>query len=227
MAAFEGGPAATPLLVDVEGFVGQRVHHRPGDVGMAGGVGARCAVGDLAAGGRAALDGQEGGGDFVPAGIPFDAAALDCVLRLEHQRVLGFQAVVNRRGPREEVAHQVEHTVPHTGDIDPDVLHVEALAQFLDLGRLEGERVPAPGVLFQDPELSALLQRRGHHHTGRIVAGAAGVVADPHRGVVPMWTPKRCWPMQQKPSRRLTKWFRTWHLSWKDHKGQWHWEFSN
>ncbi|WP_278045772.1 hypothetical protein [Pseudomonas extremorientalis] len=40
MGAFEGGPAAAPLLVDVEGFVGQGVHHRPGDVGVAGGVGA-------------------------------------------------------------------------------------------------------------------------------------------------------------------------------------------
>ncbi len=207
--------------------MGQRMHDRPSNVGVAGGVGAGCAVGDLAAGGRAALDGQEGGGDVVPAGIPFDAAALNGVLRLEYQRVLGFEAVVNRRGPREEVAHQVEHAVPHTGDIDPNVLHVEALAQFLVLGGLEGERVPAPRVLFQDPELAALLQRWGHHHTGRIVAGAAGVVADPHRGVVPMWTPKRCWPMQQKHSRRLTKWFRTWHLSWKDQKGQWHWEFSN
>ncbi len=26
--------------------------------------------------GRAALDGQEGGGDVIPAGVPFDAAAL-------------------------------------------------------------------------------------------------------------------------------------------------------
>jgi len=59
MAAFEGGPAAAPLLVAVKGFVSQRVHHRPGDVGMAGGVGAGRAVGDLAADGGAAFDGQE------------------------------------------------------------------------------------------------------------------------------------------------------------------------
>jgi len=83
MGAFEGGPAAAPLFVDVEGFVGQGVHHRPGDVGVACGVGTGGAVGDLSAGGGAALYGQEGGGDVVPAGVPFDATALD--------RVLGFE----------------------------------------------------------------------------------------------------------------------------------------
>src|SRR5450830_740903 len=111
IGAFEGGPAAAPLLVDIEGFMGQRVHHRPGDVSVAGGVGARGAVGDLAAGGGATLDGQKGGGNVVPAGVPFDATALDRVLGFEYQGVFGFQAVVDRGGAREEVAHQVEHAV--------------------------------------------------------------------------------------------------------------------
>lgn len=119
--------------------MGQSVHNGPGDIGVAGGVGARRAVGDLAAGGGAALDSQEGGGDIVPSRVPFDAAALDRVLGLEYQRVLGFEAVVNRRGTREEVAHQVEHAVAHPGDIDTDVLHVEAIAQLFDLGGLVGE----------------------------------------------------------------------------------------
>ena len=140
MVAFEGGPAAAPLFVDVEGFMGQGVHHLPGDVGVAGGVGARGAVGDLATGGGAAFDGQEGGGDVVPAGVPLDAAGLDGVLGFEHQRVFGFEAVVDRRGTREEVAYQVEHAVTDTGDVDADVLHVEALAQFFDLAGLVGER---------------------------------------------------------------------------------------
>ena len=163
--------------------MGQGVHHRPGDVGVAGGVGARGAVSDLAAGGSAALDGQEGGGDVVPTGVPFDAAGLDRVLGFEHQRVFGFEAVVDRRGTREEVAHQIEYAVADAGDVDADVLHVEALAQFFDLPGLVGERVAAPGVFLQDAEFAARFQRRRHHHAGRVVAGAAGVVADPHRGV--------------------------------------------
>lgn len=97
------------------------MHHRPRNVGVADGVGAGCTVGDLAAGGRTALDGQAGGGDVVPAGVSFDAAPLDCVLRLEYQRIFGFKAVVNRRGAQEEVAHQVEPAapppVPASGDI--------------------------------------------------------------------------------------------------------------
>lgn len=134
--------------------MGQGVHHRPGDVGVAGGVGARGAVGDLAAGGGAAFDGQESGGDVVPAGVPFDAAALDRVLGFEYQRVFGFQAVVDRRGTREEIAHQVEHAIAHAGDVDADVLHVEAFAQFFNLAGLVGERVAAPGVFFQDAEFT-------------------------------------------------------------------------
>ena len=100
---------------------------------MAGGIGARSAVGNLAAGGGAALDGQECLGDIGPAGIPLDATALDRVLGLEHQGVFSLKAVVDRCGLRVEVAHQVEHAVPHTGDIDPDVLYVEALGEFFDL----------------------------------------------------------------------------------------------
>ena len=163
--------------------MGQRVHHRPGDISVAGGVGARCAVGDLAAGGGAALDGQERGRNVVPARVPLDAACLDRVLGFEHQRVLGFQAVVNGRGAREEVAHQIEHPITHARDIDPDVLHVEAITEFFDLAGLVGERVPAPGVFLQDAKLAALLQWRRDHHAGGIVTGAAGVIADPHRGI--------------------------------------------
>jgi len=90
---------------------------------------------------------------------------------------------VDRRGTREEVAHQVEHAVAHPCDVDADVLHVEALAQLVDLTGLVGKRVAAPGVFFQDAEFAALLQRRRHHHTRRVIACAAGVVADPHRGI--------------------------------------------
>jgi len=128
--------AATAPLVGVEGFIEQGVHDRPGDIGVAGGVGARSAVGDLATGGGAALDGQERLGDIGPAGVPFDAAALDRVLGLEYQQVLGLKAVMDRRGFRVEVAHQVEHAIAHAGDIDTDVLHVETLGKLFDLGGL-------------------------------------------------------------------------------------------
>lgn len=46
---------------------------------------------------------------------------------------------MDRRSAREEVAHQIEHPITHPSDVDPDVLHVEALAQLLDLGGLVGE----------------------------------------------------------------------------------------
>jgi len=75
--------------------MGQGMHDRPGNVRVAGGVGARCAVGDLATSGGAALDRQEGLGDVVPAGIPLDPAALNRVLGLEHQSVFGLEAVVD------------------------------------------------------------------------------------------------------------------------------------
>ena len=147
---------------------------------MAGGFGARSAVGDLTAAGGTALDGQERLGNIGPASIPFDAAALDRVLSLEHQRVFGFKAVVNRRCPRVEVAHQVEHSVADAGGIDTDVLDVETLGELLDLFGLVFERLAAPTVLFQNPELAPVFQRRGDDHAAGIVAGAAGVVTDPH-----------------------------------------------
>ena len=100
---------------------------------MTGGVRARSAVGDLAAGGSAALDGQERLGDIGPAGVPLDAAALNRVLGLEDQGVFGFKAVMDRGRTRIEVAHQVKHAVADTGRVDADVLHVETLGKFLDL----------------------------------------------------------------------------------------------
>lgn len=144
--------AATAPLVGVERFVEQGVHDRPGDVGVAGGVSARRAVGDLAAGGGAALDGQERLGDIGPAGVPFDAAPLDRVLGLEYQGVFGFKAVMDRGRTRIEVAHQVKHAVADTGRVDTDVLHVETLGKFLDLVGLVLERLPTPTVFFQDAE---------------------------------------------------------------------------
>ncbi len=90
---------------------------------------------------------------------------------------------MDRRGFRVEIAHQVEHAVTHAGDIDADVLNVETFGEFLDLGGLVGERMPPPAVLLQNPEPRPGLQRRGHHHAGGIVAGAAGIVAKPHRAV--------------------------------------------
>ena len=181
--------AATAPLVGVQGFIGQGVHHGPGNIGVAGGVGARSAVGDLAAGGGAALDGQESLGDIGPAGVPLDTATLDRVLGLEYQGVFGLKAVMDRRGLRVEVAHQVEHAIAHTGDIDTDVLHVETLGKFFDLGGLVGERMPTPAVLFQDAEFRPRFQRRGDHHAGGVVAGPAGVVAQPNRAVAE-------WPIQ-------------------------------
>ena len=175
--------AATAPLVGVEGFIEQGVHDRPGDIGVTGGVGARSAVGDLAAGGGAALDGQERLGDVGPAGVPLDAAALDRVLGLEDQQVLGLKAVMDRRGFGVEVAHQVEHAIAHTGDVDADVLHVEALGKLFDLGGLVVERMPPPAVLFQDAEFRPGFQRRCDHHAGGVVAGAAWVVAQPDRTV--------------------------------------------
>ena len=105
------------------------MHDCPGNIGVACGLGARSAVGDLAAAGGAAFDGQERLGNIGPAGIPLDAAALDRVLRLKDQRVFGFQAVVNRRCPWIEVAHQVEHAITDAGGVDANVLHVEPLGE--------------------------------------------------------------------------------------------------
>ena len=175
--------AATAPLVGVEGFIEQGVHDRPGDIGVTGGVGARSAVGDLAASGGAALDGQERLGDISPAGIPLDAAALDRVLRLEDQRVFRFQAVVNRRCPWVEITYQFEYAIADAGYIDANVLHVEALGEFLDFTRLEFERLPPPAVFLQDAEFRAGFQRWRNDHAGGVVAGAAGVVADPDRAV--------------------------------------------
>lgn len=100
---------------------------------MTGGVGARSAVGDLAAGGGAAFDGQERLGDVGPAGIPFDTAALDRVLRLEYQGIFGLKAVMDSGRTWVEVAHQVKHAITDTGRVDADVLHVETLGKLLDL----------------------------------------------------------------------------------------------
>lgn len=119
---------------------------------MAGGVSARSAVRHLAAGGGAALDGQERLGDVGPAGFPFDATPLDRVLGLEYQSVFGFKAVMDRGRTRIEVAHQVKHAVADTGRIDADVLHVETLGKFLDLVGLVLKRLPTPTVFFQNAE---------------------------------------------------------------------------
>ena len=131
--AFARQVAATAPLVRVQGFIGQGVHDCPGDIGVAGGFGARGAVGDLTAAGGSALDGQEGLGDIGPAGIPFDTAALDRVLGFEDECIFGLKAVVNRRSPWVEVAHQVEHAITDAGGVDADVLHVETLSELLDL----------------------------------------------------------------------------------------------
>ena len=125
--------AAPAPLVRIQGFVGEGVHDCPGDVGVAGGVGTRCAVSDLAAAGGAALDGQECLGDVGPSRIPLDTAPLNRVLCLKHQSVFGLQAVVNRCCPRVEVAHQVKHAVANTRGVDADVLDVESLGEFFDL----------------------------------------------------------------------------------------------
>ena len=71
------------------------MHDGPGDVRMACGVGARGAVGHLATTSGAALDRQECLGNIAPASVPLDAAALNRVLRFEHQGVFGFKAVVD------------------------------------------------------------------------------------------------------------------------------------
>jgi hypothetical protein len=71
------------------------MHDRPSHVGVAGGVRARSAVGDLAASSGSTLDGQEGLADFAPSRIPFNTAALDRVLCLEYQDIFGFQAVMD------------------------------------------------------------------------------------------------------------------------------------
>ena len=150
---------------------------------MAGGVGARSAVGDLATGGGAALDGQERLGDIGPAGVPLDAAALDRVLGFEYQQILGLKAVMDRRGFRVEVAHQVEHAIADAGDVDTDVLNIETLCELFDLGGLVVERMPPPAVLLQDAEFRPRFQRRGDHHARGVVAGAARIVAKPYRAV--------------------------------------------
>ena len=63
------------------------------------------------------------------------------------------------------------------------MLHVESLREFLDLLGLVLERLAAPAVFLQDPELAAVLERRGNDHAAGIVAGAARVVADPYGAV--------------------------------------------
>lgn len=91
---------------------------------------------------------------------------------------------MNRRSPGEEVFHQVEHPVTDAGNVDADVLDVEALAQLLDLLGLVRERCTPPAVLLKDSELAARLQGRSDDDTRRVVTGPAGVVPEPDRAVV-------------------------------------------
>lgn len=161
----------------------QGVHDRPGDVGMAGGVRPRGAEGDLTAAGSTALDGQEGGSDVGPARVPLDATGLDDILGFEHQGRFRLQAVMDLLGAWIEVAHQVVHPDPNTGRIDPDVLDIEALGELLDLGGLVGERLPPPGILFQDPELATWFIGWRNDHTRCVVSGTAWVIAQPHRPI--------------------------------------------
>ena len=72
-------------------------------------------------------------GNVGPACIPFDTAALDRVLCLEHQGVFGFEAVVDRGRTRVEVAHQVKYTVANARGVDADVLDIESLGELFDL----------------------------------------------------------------------------------------------
>lgn len=178
-----GDVAATPLPVVVEGFVVEGVHDGPGYIGVAGGFCTRGAVGHLTAGSGAALDRQEGLGDVAPAGIPLDAGVLNGVLGLEYQGIFRLEAVMDRLGPRVEIAHHIEHPVADPGGIDPDVLDVESLGELLDLAGLVLERLAPPAVLFQDSELGALLERRRDNHARSIVSGPAGVVANPDRAI--------------------------------------------
>lgn len=161
----------------------QGVHHGPCNVGVAGGLGPRGAEGDLAAVGGAALDGQEGLSDLGPARIPFDPTRPNHVLGLEHQGGLGFKAVVDALRPRVEIAHQVVDPDAYSGGVDANVLHVEAFGDLLHLAGLVGERLPTPGMLFQDPELATRLRRWRDHNTRRIVSSTARVVAHPYRSI--------------------------------------------
>ena len=115
------------------------MHNRPGNIGVTGGFRSRSTVGDLAAGGGPALDGQERRCYVVPAGVPLDTAANNRVLRLEYQSVFGLKAVVDRRRSREEFAHQVEHAITNTGYVDTNVLNAKSLAELFDLSGLIGE----------------------------------------------------------------------------------------
>lgn len=178
--------AAAAPLVGVQGLVVEGVHDRPGDVGVAGGLGPGRAERDLPAVSGAALDRQEGLGDIGPAGVPLDAARLDDILGLEYQPGFCLEAVVDLHHPWVEVLDQVEHAIADAGRIDADVLHVEALGDLLDLGGLERERLSTPAVLFQDPELAAWIVWRGDHDTRRVVPGSARVVADPD-GAIAEW----------------------------------------
>ena len=117
----------------------QGVHHRPCDVGVAGGLGPGRAEGNLPAAGGAALDGQEGLRDIGPARVPLDPACADDVLGFQHQSRFRFQAVVDPLCTRVEVANHVVHPNADARGVDADVLDVEAFGQLLDLGRLVGE----------------------------------------------------------------------------------------
>lgn len=178
-----GDVAAAPLPVVVEGFVVEGVHDGPRYIGVAGGFCTRGAVGDLAAGGGPALDRQEGLRNVTPAGIPLDTGVLNGVLSLEDQGVLRLEAVMDRLGPRVEVAHHVEHAVADPGGVDADVLDVEPFCELLDLAGLVLERLAPPAVLLQDPELGALLERWRDNHARCVVPGSARVIADPYRTV--------------------------------------------
>lgn len=90
---------------------------------------------------------------------------------------------MNRRCPWVEITYQFEYAIADAGYIDANVLHVEALGEFLDFTRLEFERLPPPAVFLQDAEFRAGFQRWRNDHAGGVVAGAAGVVADPDRVV--------------------------------------------
>lgn len=122
---------------------------RPGQVGVAGLVGAAGGVGELAAaGGDGLADGHERLGHVDPAGVEFQPAFVDDVVGFEHQAGFHFGRVAEGGEVGEELAYKLRHAGAHTGDVDADVGDPVAFGDLADgLGLNAGASAPpSPAV---------------------------------------------------------------------------------
>lgn len=167
----------------VEWFVEERVHDRPGEIGVAGVARAARGVGDLAlAGGELGADRHEGRGDIGHAGVEFQAPGTDHVLGLQHHLRLERDGIVESLGKPAFGGDQLIDAAAGARGVDPHERHMIFVDQVEDGLCLALEVEPLQSALFQDAELATRRCRRGDRHQRRVVAGRTflRVVPDPN-----------------------------------------------